>query len=1013
MPTRRAIMIHKLRFLASTFIPIFAINSAYALTTLTVTTPGDSNTLPPSMGDPGSLRYVLNTVNLGGSGSYLVNFNLPNNEKTITLNDMLPLLNLNQSSNTLVIDGSNNGNQIILDGANTHRGFFARQGNVTIQNMTVQNTLALGGNGGFSLGGGGLGAGSAIFVNDAAVTISNLTLNNNRSQGGNGAINDNFNSVGGGGGMGGNGGNNFGGGGGLGGNGGSSGGDDGGGGGISPGGNGGNSNPGQPGQDGGAFGALPGGNGFPAIPGGANGGGGGGGDSSFGGGGGGGIGGQNGNNFFSGGNGGFGGGGGGDRGHGGFGGGGADIGNGGFGGGGGGGDVGAFGNGGNGGFGGGGGGAPALLPGTGGVGAGNGSTTQGGGGAGLGGAIFVNSASGLGSLTVAGPLTISNGDVVAGQGENNGAAAATDIFAISGGSNLTFAPTTGQIINIEGSIGDDSTTTLPSGNSYQPGTGVGVNVIKTGSGTLKFFGKNTYAGLTDVQQGELVLNGSIAKNAIIEAGAVLSGNGTVGGDLTVDGTIAPGNNNIGTLTVNGNYLQNSGSNYLVEINSVGQSDLIDIKRTATIESGTTVDATAINGISTLPYTILHANGGVIGKYSTLTTHNIGPFIVSAELTYDQTNVYLSLTKHLFIKDAKTFNQRQVALQFDQMTMFDPEQLAILNALAGLSPKEVRKSLDEISGQQYTTLILEAELANQQFIRNLYDPLRYLVSSNPCCSCCSSDCCCNPLEVWFEATGENTHVKGNENAKGFNSHGYGLDLGAQTSLDCALTVGAAFSYTKRHTDYKLNGRGSSNNYFGGLYALYRPSNYYFLGDLVLSHSNARLKRHIKIGDLRFNPHSHPMTDQTTFYAEAGKDFSMCRFLLQPFIGLELGYYHQRNIHEHGADLLNLYVHKHTYQSTNGRLGVHLTSNQFACTAIYLDVAWQYRFSKFNNKIHEHLESFGSEFPIKGFKIYRNSIDAALNISRTIFNGTDVYIRGSGQWWQKAYSYQILGGIEINW
>ena len=77
------------------------------------------------------------------------------------------------ASNSVTIRG--NGNTI--DGNDQFRPFFVLQGNVTIENLTVQNARAAGGNGGNGGrgGGGGLGGGGALFVNqDANVTLENV-----------------------------------------------------------------------------------------------------------------------------------------------------------------------------------------------------------------------------------------------------------------------------------------------------------------------------------------------------------------------------------------------------------------------------------------------------------------------------------------------------------------------------------------------------------------------------------------------------------------------------------------------------------------------------------------------------------------------------------------------------------------------------------------------------------------------------------------------------------------------
>lgn len=659
---------------------------------------GNPNPTGPTT-QQGDLRSVLNQINLasaGAPGTYNVIFNLPNSgDNLIMVQDILPILNLT-NSNTLTIDGSNQGNaQIIIDGTQAtgvnkgnRGGFLARKGTVTIQNMTIQNCIAKGGDGSNTFqggnGGGGMGAGGALFVYQADVTLANVILNTNNATGGNGGNGTGSSGGGGGGGgMGGNGGPNAVGGGGTGGGGlGGIGGALGlssnagsGGGGIGPNGAGGNSN--SNGSSGGGYGASSGGGAGGGI-GGANAGGGGGGstsggaaaggagggdgaltvvgnnggDAKFGGGGGGGA-------DSIGGNGDFGGGGGGGGGNGavraGAGG------SGGFGGGGAGGGFGAIsdpgGAGGTSTFGGGGGGGGAAQfstpgnGGAGGIGAGAGAIGTnggrggfGGGGAGLGGAIFVD-ASGNGKLSVTGSLLIMNSTVSMGTGFVNGAAAAQDIFATSG-IPLLFNPGLGQTATITNVIGDDSPLTLPGGPGlYTSGNGVGEGIIKQGMGVLHLLADNTFAGLTDVQQGKLLLSGSVATNAIVRAGGIIAGNGTVKGNLEVDGTIAPGDS-IGTFHVNGTYTQTNGSVYQVEIAATSSSDLIEIGQTALIEPGSSVNVTLIGGIldTSQSYLIMHAAGGIVGDFTSVTASNI-PVLIPI-ITYDasRTHAYLSFVQ---------------------------------------------------------------------------------------------------------------------------------------------------------------------------------------------------------------------------------------------------------------------------------------------------------------------------------------------------------------------------------
>ena len=120
--------------------------------------------------------------------------------------------------------------------------------------------------------------------------------------------------------------------------------------------------------------------------------------------------------------------------------------------------------------------------------------------------------------------------------------------------------------------------------------------------------------------GTLSGSGSIAGPVTIGSGGKLAGTSSIAGPVTVanGGVIAPGNS-IGTLRPGGNYVQDPGSTYEVELGAPGQSDLIAVGGQATL--GGRVEATFVGGFTpTLgnSYTILTAGGGILGTYSSVT-----------------------------------------------------------------------------------------------------------------------------------------------------------------------------------------------------------------------------------------------------------------------------------------------------------------------------------------------------------------------------------------------------------
>lgn len=182
----------KLRYL----ILFLVFNSLNALMIFNVTDPTDDS--PGTFGNPGDLRYWLNTMNQQLNGGtiddYAITFDFP---MTIQLNGILPIINNSTNSVNITIGNSGSIPTVTIDGnGGSFSGFFIANGNVTIQNMIFQNCTAQGGNGGdgISGGGGGLGAGGAIYVpasfassgSAPDVTLINVSINSCKAIGGNG-----------------------------------------------------------------------------------------------------------------------------------------------------------------------------------------------------------------------------------------------------------------------------------------------------------------------------------------------------------------------------------------------------------------------------------------------------------------------------------------------------------------------------------------------------------------------------------------------------------------------------------------------------------------------------------------------------------------------------------------------------------------------------------------------------------------------------------------------------------
>ena len=577
------------------------------------------------------------------------------------------------------------------------------------------------------------------------------------------------------------------------------------------------------------------------------------------------------------------------------------------------------------------------------------------------------------------------------------------IASLSGGGNAG-----GQVI-----IGEKTLTLGDAADTTFLGAIIGNGFLKKqGSGTFHLIGEIPFKGTIHVLEGNVILNGSSNGHAIVDNGAAFIGNGVIRGNLTtLKGSIISPGNSIGTIVVVGDYT-NHGGNYELEINSSGRSDLMNVTGTATLNGGNVI-ISSIDGAYSLnkPYTILRASN-ILGTYDGAMTEDISQdqSLLRPTLSYDPEHTYLTIETAIH-RAAETKNQCAVAYQLDGITHPNDQQTILLNKIVNLSMDDARLALDSLSGEQHTDDTLMTSLVNRQFIRRLYDPLRPTITQEP-------RGCENNFNVWTEGSAGYTSVNNTKNAAGFNANGYEMTVGAEGRFRSDWTIGAAGSYEYNQFRYKEEGRGKSKTWLIGLYGLYRPYGYYGLVDLAYGNSANTMIRPIVTGPFEYEVHSTPKISQFTFYGELGIDWSIKCFLIQPFIGIESGSYSRQQVvekstmdHVQGWELA---INQKDKTNVYSRLGVHLTPNELPYSfSLSIDIAWVRRLTANDNNINARFVEFGSDFAIEGVPLDNNGFDGSITLSTRLFDVLRIYVEGSGEVWNRAKTYNVVGGIELNW
>jgi autotransporter-associated beta strand protein len=344
-------------------------------------------------------------------------------------------------------------------------------------------------------------------------------------------------------------------------------------------------------------------------------------------------------------------------------------------------------------------------------------------------------------------------------------------------------------------------------------------LIKYGAGTLTIAGTSAYTGSTTVNDGTMTVTGSIgsSSNLQIDAAGTVRGTGTLP-QTTVNGMLAPGNNAIGTLTVNNGLTFNGGSIYQVMASTTAASSANVTGGAGTATLGGTVQAIlqAGNFLPRRSFTILTASGGRTGTFAGSTSNY--PFLQTS-LDYGANDVTLTVTPGGFARGAQTPNQAAVGGVLDASVATASGDFAtVIGAFSLLSTEQAPAAFDAISGQNYAGFATTGVQTAQLFMNNLTQQAgtnaKSIGTAGRIALADACDVACDAPDyhwsAWGGALGGVGTVAGSATASGLNFGIGGFSAGLDRRFDSGFTLGVAGGYTSATaTMQSIPGRGSSN------------------------------------------------------------------------------------------------------------------------------------------------------------------------------------------------------------
>jgi fibronectin-binding autotransporter adhesin len=625
----------------------------------------------------------------------------------------------------------------------------------------------------------------------------------------------------------------------------------------------------------------------------------------------------------------------------------------------------------------------------------------------------------------------------------------TGTNSYTGGTTVTQGVLQGDTDSLQGAITNNSAVVF---DQAVAGTYTGVmggtgTLTKLGAGTLTMTGNHTYSGLTTVAAGRLAVNGQIAGAVTVQNGGTLGGTGQVGA-VTNDGTIAPGNS-IGTITINGNYIHNSGATYEVEVNPAGQSDRIDVTGTATINGGTvSVVAEAGNYASGTTYTILTATGGVTGTFTSV-IDNLA--FIDPQLVYNANDVQLVLIRNAtsFAFVGATPNQSAVAAELDVLTSSaGGDMVTVFDQLESLTALGAQNAFDQMTGEVYASLAA-AEMANTtHYLTMVSDRARFFqanpidysppmaqavsepslvqqvayVQDVPSAYCSADggcpDCCAIGWDGWIVGYGMSGEIDGNGNATGLDYSFWGTTVGVDRVVDGTL-LGAAFGYTPFDADRNEGGdRLEADNYHVSLYGSANLGAAYTLGVVSYGHSDYDATRRIAFGAIDRTATANFDANEFSAYVETGLYRHVGAVVVQPLAGLQYINLERDGFTETGADALNLTVGRNSSNSFRGILGARVARPFMteSCRLIVPEVRarWMHEFLDEEEIISPSFAGVGSgSFAIQGVDAGDDFLILGTGVTAGLSDRVSVFVNYDAQFSENETAHGGNGGVQVVW
>jgi uncharacterized protein with beta-barrel porin domain len=492
-------------------------------------------------------------------------------------------------------------------------------------------------------------------------------------------------------------------------------------------------------------------------------------------------------------------------------------------------------------------------------------------------------------------ITVDGGTV---SGATAGIKTALGVNTINIGSGVTVTGGTDAVL---GGLSSDTVN-----NS---GTITGLTDLGIGTNTVNNFGTMTASGLVisagtgdDTVNNSGTLTGNVDLGGGVNAfnnlaGGTFNSGATVnlgaGNTLTNSGTLAPGGTGtVQTTTFTGNFVQNAGGKFAVDVNLAGATaDRLNVSGTAQV-AGTVVPHMLNLSPAPQTFTVLSAAGGTTDNGLTVQS----TAVMTYQLTFpNPTDVELAVLGVNFAPSGLTPNEQAVAEHLQGAFLAGSGGLSnLLMHLSELDFAAFASGLDHLTpepylGQSQAALWSGFNFANSLFSCPLPSSQASLMGEGSC--------------YWLRPSGHVATLGGHDGYMSFNESAAGLTGGVQGELapNWYLDVGAGYERSSIDTDASS---ANGNVFHSGAALKYIRNNWMVAGSVSGSFARYDTSRY----DIPTagTATAHADTDTLDLRLRLAYAFGTPAFYVKPMVDFDAMGLWRGAIDESGAGALNLHV-----------------------------------------------------------------------------------------------------------